>query len=85
MVQVSRLLLMASRLWGLLALSVGLVGCDAETLGIHVPRGGRAVLPRSSARPLANDATPGSGGASRGAQEHGASPATSRIGSSLMI
>ena len=39
---------MVSRLWGLLALSVGLVGCDAETLGIHVPRGGQTALLRSN-------------------------------------
>ena len=39
MVQISRILLMVSRLWGL-ALSVGLVGWY-EPLGIYVPRGGR--------------------------------------------
>ena len=73
MVQVPRLLLMASRLRGLLALSVGLVGCDAETLGIHVPRGGRAMLHPSVFKrdlwrmtdPRIGGRVPGSSGARR--------------------
>lgn len=67
---------MARSAWLCVVLALGLMGCDAETLGIHVPRGGRDMLHPSVFKrdlwrmtdPRIGGRVPGSSGSRRVAQ-----------------